>query len=60
MTTSGTYTFNPSLGELVIYSYQNIAFALPRSFRSIWIRPSMATNMMLARWANVGVQSLGG
>ena len=55
MATSGTYTFNPSLGELVIYSYQNIGVRPTAILQEHMDSARMATNMMLARWANQGV-----
>lgn len=55
MTTSGTYTFAPGLGELVIYSYQNIGVRPTALLQEHMDSARMATNMMLARWANQGV-----
>lgn len=55
MTTSGTYTFNPSLGELVIYAYQNIGVRPTALLQEHMDSARMATNMMLARWSNQGV-----
>ena len=55
MTTSGTYSFNPSLGEIVLYSY-NIAGLRNTSLTQEHMESAkMATNMMLASWANQGV-----
>jgi len=55
MTTSGTYTFNPGLGELVLYAY-NIAGLRNTSLTQEHMQTAkMATNMMLSRWANQGV-----
>jgi hypothetical protein len=55
MTTSGTYAFNPSLGELVLYAFnvaqlRNTALAQPH-----FASARTATNLMLASWANKGV-----
>lgn len=55
MTTSGTYTFNPSLGELTLYAYnlcdvRNTALAQEHMEAA-----RMAANLMLARWSNQGV-----
>ena len=55
MATSGTYTFAPGLGELVIYSYQNIGVRPTAILQEHMDSARMATNMMLARWANQGV-----
>ena len=55
MTTSGTYAFAPGLGELVIYSYQNIGVRPTALLQEHMDSARMATNMMLARWANQGV-----
>ena len=55
MTTSGTYGFAPGLGELVIYSYQNIGVRPTALLQEHMDSARMATNMMLARWANQGV-----
>ena len=55
MATSGTYTFNPSLGELTLYAFnlaevRNTALA-QEHFESA----RMAMNMMLSNWSNRGV-----
>ena len=55
MATSGSYDFNPSLGEIVIYSYQNIGVRPTAILQEHMDSARMATNMMLARWANQGV-----
>ena len=55
MSTSGTYTFAPSLGELTIYAY-NLAGLRGTSLTQEHMEAArMATNMMLASWANQGV-----
>lgn len=55
MTTSGTYAFSPSLGEIGIYAF-NIAQVRPTSLLQEHMQSlKMATNMMLATWANKGV-----
>jgi len=55
MTTSGTYTFNPSLGELTLYAF-NLCQIRPTSLVQEHMQSArMATNMMLASWANQGV-----
>lgn len=55
MSTSGTYSFAPGLGELVIYAYQNIGVRPTSVLQEHMDSARMATNMMLARWANQGV-----
>jgi hypothetical protein len=55
MTTSGTYNFNPSLGEMTLYAY-NLAGLRPTSLLQEHMTSArMASNMMLSRWANQGV-----
>lgn len=55
MTTSGTYDFNPSLGEIVIYAYMNIGLRPTSLVQEHMESARMATNMMLSRFANQGV-----
>mgnify|MGYP000744739468 CR=1 FL=1 len=55
MTTSGTYTFNPSLGEIVLYAYQNIGVRPTSVLQEHMESARMAMNMMLSRWSNMGV-----
>ena len=55
MSTSGTYTFNPSLGELTIYAYQLIGIRPTALLQEHIDAARMATNMMFARWSNQGV-----
>ena len=55
MATSGTYNFNPSLGELTLYAFnlcevRNTAIAQEHMESS-----RMAMNMMLSNWSNRGV-----
>jgi hypothetical protein len=55
VTSSGTYTFNPSLGELTLYAF-NLCQIRPTSLVQEHMQSArMATNMMLASWANQGV-----
>ena len=55
MATSGTYTFNPSLGELTLYAF-DLAGVRPTAILQEHMQSArMASNMMLARWANQGV-----
>lgn len=55
MTTSGTYAYNPSLGELTIYAYQLIGIRPTAILQEHLDSARMATNMVLTRWANQGV-----
>lgn len=55
MTTSGTYTFNPSLGELVIYSYNMIGIRGTSLLQEHMEAARMASNLMLGRWSSMGV-----
>ena len=55
MTTSGTYTFNPSLGELTLYAYNLIGVRNTSVLQEHMEAARMATNMLLARWSNQGV-----
>jgi hypothetical protein len=55
MTTSGTYIFQPSLGEIVLYAFNNIGIRNTSILQEHLQSARMAVNMMLARWANQGV-----
>lgn len=55
MSTSGTYTYNPSLGEMVLYSYQLIGVRPTAVLQEHMDAARTATNMMLANWSNRGV-----
>ena len=55
MSTSGTYTFNPSLGELTIYAYQLIGVRPTALLQEHLDVARTATNMMFTRWSNQGV-----
>jgi hypothetical protein len=55
MTTSGTYSFNPSLGEISIYAYNLIGIRGTALLQEHMQAARMATNMLLARWSNQGV-----
>lgn len=55
MTTSGTYAFNPGLGEIVLYAYMNLGIRPTSLLQEHMDSARMATNMMLSRWANQGV-----
>ena len=55
MTTSGTYNFNPSLGELVLYAYNLAGLRNTSLLQEHMQTARVATNMMLSRWSNQGV-----
>lgn len=55
MATSGTYTFNPSLGELTVYAYQLIGIRPTALLQEHMDSARLATNMMFTRWSNQGV-----
>ena len=55
MATSGTYTFNPSLGELTLYAFNLCGVRNTALLQEHMESSRMATNMMLARWSNQGV-----
>lgn len=54
MATSGTYTFNPALGELTVYAYQLIGVRPTALLQEHMDAARTATNMMLASWSNNG------
>ena len=55
MSTSGTYTYNPSLGELTIYAY-NLCGVRPTSIvQEHMMTARTASNLLLANWSNQGV-----
>jgi len=55
MSTSGTYTFNPGLGELTVYAYQLIGVRPTALLQEHMDSARLATNMMFTRWSNQGV-----
>jgi hypothetical protein len=55
MATSGTYTYNPGLGELTLYAYNLIGVRNTAVLQEHMQSARMAANMMLSRWANQGV-----
>ena len=55
MTTSGTYAFNPSLGELTLYAYNLIGIRNTAVLQEHMTAARMASNLLLANWANRGV-----
>jgi hypothetical protein len=55
MTTSGTYTYNPSIGEVVLYAF-NLCQVRSTSIAQEHLNSArQAMNMMLSRWSNMGV-----
>jgi hypothetical protein len=55
MATSETYTFNPALGEIVLYSYNLIGVRNTAVLQEHMAAARMAANMLLSRWGNQGV-----
>jgi hypothetical protein len=55
MTTSGTYTFNPGLSDLTVYAYQLIGLRPTSLVQEHLTSARMASNMLLSRWSNQGV-----
>lgn len=55
MSTSGTYLFNPSPGELTVYAYQLIGIRPTSLLQEHMDTARTAMNMMLANWSNRGV-----
>lgn len=55
MATSGTYNFNPSLGELTLYAYNLCGVRNTALLQEHFEAARMATNLMLSRWSNQGV-----
>ena len=55
MTTSGTYNFSPSLGEMVLYSYNLVGLRNTSLLQEHMESARMAANMLLGRWSSQGV-----
>lgn len=55
MPTSGTYNFNPSLGEAVLYAYNLIGVRNTALLQEHFEAARMASNMLLGRWSSQGV-----
>ena len=53
--TSGTYNFNPSLGEATLYAYNMIGVRSTAILQEHMESARMAANMMLGRWSSDGV-----
>lgn len=55
MATSGTYAFNPSLGELTLYAFNLCGIRNTALLQEHMESARMASNLMLSRWSNQGV-----
>ena len=55
MATSGTYSFNPSLGEITLYAYNLLGIRNTSLTQEHMEAARMAANMLLSRWSNQGV-----
>lgn len=55
MSTSGTYTFNPSLGEITLYAYNLIGVRNTSLLQEHMEAARMAANMLCSNWSNRGV-----
>ena len=55
MSTSGTYTFNPSLGEITLYAYNLCGLRNTSLLQEHMEAARMAANMLLSRFSNQGV-----
>lgn len=55
MATSGTYAFNPSLGELTLYAYNLCGLRNTSLLQEHMEAARMAANMLCSSWSNRGV-----
>ena len=55
MALSGTYTFNPSLGELGLYAYSMCGVRRTEVTQEHMADLNMAANLVLAEWSSQGV-----
>ncbi len=55
MATSGTYNFNPSLGEITLYAYNLIGVRNTALLQEHMEAARMAANMLCSNWSNRGV-----
>jgi hypothetical protein len=55
MSTSGTYNFNPSLGELTLFAYNLAEIRNTALAQEHMEAARMASNLLLANWSNKGV-----
>lgn len=55
MTTSGTYNYNPSLGELTLYAFNLCGIRNTAILQEHMESARMAANLLLGRWSSQGV-----
>ena len=55
MTASGTYTYNPSLGELTLYAFNLCGIRNTELLQEHMESARMAANLLLGRWSSEGV-----
>ena len=55
MTTSNTYSFNPSIGELTLYAFNLCGIRNTALLQEHMESARMAANMLLGRWSSMGV-----
>jgi hypothetical protein len=55
MATSGTYAFNPSLGEMTLYAFNLCGIRNTALTQEHMESARMASNMLLGRWSSQGV-----
>jgi hypothetical protein len=55
MATSNTYSYNPSLGEIVLYAYNLIGIRPTSLLQEHFEAARMASNMLCASFSNQGV-----
>lgn len=55
MATSGTYAFNPSLGEITLYAYNLIGLRNTSLLQEHMEAARMSANMLCSNWSNRGV-----
>ena len=55
MTTSGSYNYNPSIGEVVLYAFNLCQVRSTSVVQEHLNSARQAMNMMLSRWSNMGV-----
>ena len=55
MATSGTYAFNPSLGEMTLYAFNLCGIRNTALTQEHMESARMASNMLLGRWSSMGV-----
>jgi hypothetical protein len=55
MPTSGSYNFNPSLGEITLYAFNVAGLRNTSLVQEHFQSARMASNLMLSSWANQGV-----